>query len=40
MFKLMICFEEPLNSRAFDEGWQRFLSFVEKMPGVRGEIVS
>ncbi len=40
MFKLMICFEEPLDSLAFDKGWQEFLSLVEKMPGVRKEIVS
>ena len=40
MFKLIIWFEEPLDTRAFDEGWQHFLSLAEKMPGLQKEIVS
>ena len=39
MFKLIIWFEEPLDSLAFEKGWQHFLSLVEKMPGLQEEIV-
>jgi len=40
MHKLIILFEQDPLATAFQPGWQRFLSMVEKMPGLRGQFVS
>lgn len=40
MHKLVILFNQPLDWFAFEQGWQKFLAMVEKMPGLRKEAVS
>ncbi len=40
MYKLVILFMETFSPAAFDPGWQQFLALVEKMPGLREEVVS
>ena len=40
MHKLIILFEQDPLGTAFQPGWQRFLSLAEKIPGLRGQLVS
>ncbi|HWQ83690.1 MAG TPA: EthD family reductase [Anaerolineales bacterium] len=40
MHKLVILFEQPEDSQAFDDVWPKFLHLVEEMPGLRREAIS
>ena len=39
MYKLVILFLQPIAWATFETGWQKFLSLVEKMPGLAKETV-
>jgi uncharacterized protein (TIGR02118 family) len=40
MYKLVILFMQPVVRANFDQGWQKFLSLVEQMPGLKKEAVA